>query len=246
MSRARILADYVSGGTTAAEFDYLDGVTSNVQTQMDLKAPITNAALVTPNLGTPSAGVVTNLSGVLPVGVTGGSGLTAVPTSTGQVIKVVSRATKTQTHVTGSTYTASDCYHNITTTNGNYVWVIASCPVNVYSGSVAVTSVTLNLQIWHSTDDGSSDAYSYTQDIQGGATTDKQHAMYSHNPTSSDAHFSKHTVQTMQFLHGPISGTSQYYKVYIKYTGHQHTGHAAIMNPDSNIWGGMTLMEVQA
>ena len=33
--------------------------------------------LTTPNLGTPSAGVVTNLSGVLPVEVTGGSGLNA-------------------------------------------------------------------------------------------------------------------------------------------------------------------------
>ena len=31
--------------------------------------------LVTPNIGTPNAGVVTNLSGVLPVGVTGGTGL---------------------------------------------------------------------------------------------------------------------------------------------------------------------------
>ena len=28
MTRARILADYVAGGTTAAEFDYLDGLTS--------------------------------------------------------------------------------------------------------------------------------------------------------------------------------------------------------------------------
>ena len=36
-----------------------------------------SVTLVTPNLGTPSAGVVTNLSGVLPVGVTGGSGLNA-------------------------------------------------------------------------------------------------------------------------------------------------------------------------
>ena len=40
MSRARILADYVAGGTTAAEFDYMDGVTSNVQTQLDAKAPL--------------------------------------------------------------------------------------------------------------------------------------------------------------------------------------------------------------
>ena len=29
MTKARILADYVAGGTTAAEFDYMDGVTSN-------------------------------------------------------------------------------------------------------------------------------------------------------------------------------------------------------------------------
>ena len=87
----------------------------------------------------------------------------------------------------------------------------------------------------------------YMQNIQGGATTDKQHAMWSHNYSGNlDAHFSKHTVQTMQFLHGPVTGTSQYYKVYLKYTGHTGTGHAAIMNPDSNIWGGMTLMEVQA
>ena len=40
MSRARILADYVGGGTTAEEFDHLDGVTSNIQTQIDAKAPI--------------------------------------------------------------------------------------------------------------------------------------------------------------------------------------------------------------
>ena len=69
MSKARILADYVAGGTTAAEFDYMDGVTSNVQTQMDAKAPLASPVLVTPNLGTPSAGVVTNLSGTLASGV---------------------------------------------------------------------------------------------------------------------------------------------------------------------------------
>ena len=44
MTKARILADYVAGGTTAAEFDYMDGVTSNVQTQLTAldtaKAPL--------------------------------------------------------------------------------------------------------------------------------------------------------------------------------------------------------------
>jgi len=69
MTRARILADYVSSGDELA-----------------LKAPLISPALVTPNLGTPSAGTMTNVTGipaaqvggVLPVGVTGGSGLTAL------------------------------------------------------------------------------------------------------------------------------------------------------------------------
>ena len=45
MTRARILADYVAGGTTAAEFDYMDGVTSNVQTQMDAKLPLAGGTM---------------------------------------------------------------------------------------------------------------------------------------------------------------------------------------------------------
>ena len=58
MTRARILADYVAGGSTAAEFDvldgltsttaelnYVDGVTSNVQTQLDAKAPLADPDL---------------------------------------------------------------------------------------------------------------------------------------------------------------------------------------------------------
>ena len=44
-------------------------------------ATLNSPALVTPALGTPASGVVTNLSGVLPVGVTGGSGLTALSAS---------------------------------------------------------------------------------------------------------------------------------------------------------------------
>ena len=47
MTRARILADYVSSGDELA-----------------LKAPLISPALVTPNLGTPSAGVMTNVTGI--------------------------------------------------------------------------------------------------------------------------------------------------------------------------------------
>jgi len=82
MTRARILADYVAGGTTAAEFDYMDGVTSNVQTQMDAKlatatATSTYAPKASPAFtGTPTGITAAHItSGVLPVGVTGGSGL---------------------------------------------------------------------------------------------------------------------------------------------------------------------------
>ena len=82
MSKARILADYVAGGTTAAEFDYIDGLGSTAvginDTQTLTNKTLTSPTLTTPALGTPASGVVTNLSGVLPVGVTGGSGLTAL------------------------------------------------------------------------------------------------------------------------------------------------------------------------
>ena len=54
-TRARILADYVSGGATAAEFDYLDGVTSNIQTQLDAKSPTTGHASIA-TVGTVTSG----------------------------------------------------------------------------------------------------------------------------------------------------------------------------------------------
>ena len=71
------------------EFVALDTFSiSSQDAAIDLKAPLASPVLVTPNLGTPSAGVMTNttgipaaqVSGVLPVGVTGGSGLTALGT----------------------------------------------------------------------------------------------------------------------------------------------------------------------
>ena len=50
--------------TTSTEIGYVNGVTSAIQTQLDLKAPITNASLVTPALGTPSSGTLTNCTGL--------------------------------------------------------------------------------------------------------------------------------------------------------------------------------------
>ena len=65
--------DVILGGITATEFSYLDGATSNIQAQIDLKAPISNptftgtatiptAAITTVDFGdwtiTESAGVL--------------------------------------------------------------------------------------------------------------------------------------------------------------------------------------------
>ena len=77
---------------TVTELNYTDGVTSAIQTQIDAKAPLNSPVLVTPNLGTPSAGVLTNATG-LPIvaGTTGtlsqargGTGVTTA--SNGQLL----------------------------------------------------------------------------------------------------------------------------------------------------------------
>jgi len=71
-------------------------------------------------LGTPASGVVTNLSGVLPVGVTGGSGLTALGTvasgtigsgvtmPAGSVLQVISYVNNTTTTTSAATYNHFD------------------------------------------------------------------------------------------------------------------------------------------
>ena len=68
MTRARILADYVAGGTTATEFDHMDGVTSNVQTQLDAKAPKAGptftGTVAIPNVANLETAVVANTAKV--------------------------------------------------------------------------------------------------------------------------------------------------------------------------------------
>ncbi len=54
----------IGGGTVGnTEYGYLDGVTSAIQTQLDAKAPSVSPTFTTPDLGTPSAGVLTNCTG---------------------------------------------------------------------------------------------------------------------------------------------------------------------------------------
>ena len=148
MSKARILADMVGGGTTAAEFDYLDGVTSNIQTQFTAKAPVASPVLVTPNLGTPSAGVVTNLSGVLPVGVTGGSGLASLPN---QILQVVNHEQIDQIGGAYNTEVTLNCFCDITIKNTTSNLLIIATPE--FSQHAAMRAV--HLKIEYKTADGS-------------------------------------------------------------------------------------------
>src|SRR3990167_362182 len=46
------------------ELSYVKGVSSAIQTQMNLKAPLVSPTFTTPNLGTPSAGTLTNCTGL--------------------------------------------------------------------------------------------------------------------------------------------------------------------------------------
>jgi len=59
--------------TTSTELGYVSGVTSAIQTQMNLKAPLISPSFTTPALGTPTSGTLTNCTG-LPIS-TGVSGL---------------------------------------------------------------------------------------------------------------------------------------------------------------------------
>ena len=123
-TRARILADYVAGGVTAAEFDRLDGIGSAAvgltDSQTLTNKTLTSPTLTTPALGTPTAVVLTSASGVLPVGVTGGSGLTALGTVTagnishadivypaGHVVQVVTNKVDFQGSTAETSFTTS-------------------------------------------------------------------------------------------------------------------------------------------
>ena len=100
-------------------------VATTAGTQTFTNKTLTSPVLTTPALGTPASGVVTNLSGVLPVGVTGGSGLTALGTVTSGVWQ-------------GTTVAVDQGGTGVTTSSGSGNNVLSSGPS--FSGVIGYSS----------------------------------------------------------------------------------------------------------
>jgi hypothetical protein len=253
MTKARILADYVAGGTTAAEFDYMDGVTSNVQTQMDLKAPLASPTLVTPALGTPASGVVTNLSGVLPVGVTGGSGLTALGTVTAgtynatiggsatfptdHIIQVQTAIYATQTTVAQTSFSASGTIGisgSITpSSTSNNILIFLNIPFKIERST---TAVRCGFRIYRSAS-GSTDGY-----LDNNATG--SHSISMDNSGTDGAVLKTfHTMNEIDTAHN-TSGSAVTYTVHAAFD--QTANSQELTVQEDNIATTMILMEKQA
>ena len=140
---------YIDGSVDAVHVasDVATTAGSQTLTNKTLTAP----TLTTPALGTPASGVVTNLSGVLPAGVTGGSGLTALGTvatgnlsnaaivyPTGHIIKhTLDKQTNSGSNynVAGTTEAAPLAFQTITCTVGNTIHVTWSFTLVAYRSS---------------------------------------------------------------------------------------------------------------
>lgn len=121
----------ISSSTLRAEFDAIETGFTAVQTALGLKASLTSPVLVTPNLGTPSAGVATNLTGTA-------AGLTAGNVKLAWTIK-----TTTYTAVAGDAIMAN-------TTGGAFTITLPATPaandivrISDYAGTFGTNNLTI-------------------------------------------------------------------------------------------------------
>ena len=235
MTKARVLADYVAGGTTAAEFDYMDGVTSNVQTQMNAKAPLASPAFT----GTPTGITAAHItSGVLPVGVTGGSGLTALGTVT-----------------TGNLSNSAIVYPNghiiqvVTGTSGAYVQSGGSSS-HVWGNTGGIPSVTITptdasnkvfLKLSLNCHSAAHVIYvDFYRSISGGATT---HNLSGETTGGLAYHNADHTAQMgISYLDSPATTSAITYKGSFR----SHAASQVVYFGDGNGFSTIVAMEVVA
>jgi hypothetical protein len=127
-----------AGNISNAEFDYLNGVTSGIQGQINLKAPITNAALVTPDIGV-AAGTSLTATGLVKSSGTAGIGYTAAAIGSvgsgtwgGSVTlnKIGGAVTMDSTH-----FTPANSSYSVTVANSTYA--LGDCVVVGIVGGAA-------------------------------------------------------------------------------------------------------------
>lgn len=119
------------GSVTNTEFQYLNGVTSGLQAQIDAKAGLVSPSFTTPALGTPSAGVLTNCTITTPAA--GDNDTSIASTAFVQQLGngcLVYRATLTQT---GTSAPVATIIAN--TLGGTVVWARGSA--GFYTGTLA-------------------------------------------------------------------------------------------------------------
>ena len=163
-------------------------------------------------------------------GMTGTLGTGVFPS--GHIIQVTATRTKDNIEVTStnstSSITATLIAHSITVTSGNTILVTANIPLrqNSNAGSYILT----NFWIYHSTDGSSySDLTGIAGDVYQDNTGDLPSDMWNGG------------VETIIYEHKNVSGTSHYYKVYVRQSG---TGTSKVCYDSTS--GTMQLMEIQA
>jgi len=236
MAIRRTLAEFSDDIATADLAD--DSVTTaKIAADAITTAKIADSVtLVTPNIGTPSAGVATNLTsipaaaigGVLPSGVTGGSGLTALGTVTSANLSNTAIVYPAG-HVvkSGLLYSANAISHEVTTSstfvttanqNGNITTLLSSAnsrlEFNCYYGLKVTASTTNGYETMTLRASSSTTTWAVGDDLLGAAGNKNAFFSIYHIPVFIQYHYKAGTASVTSNLTSYNAGDTLYWRVF--------------------------------